>query len=615
MELDANLCAAETSREAHAQQKKIARERKIAKPLGDEVQRTKKIWERLRRKSHVPSEERKQLLDELFTIINGRIKDFVLKHDAVRAVQTAVKYSNSAQRKQITKELQGTFPQLAESRYAKFLIAKLIVQKESEIRDMIVPEFYGRVRRLINHPEASWILDDIYRQIATKEQKAILLREWYGAEFALLERTGTPTADLAAIIEETPAKRGTIMKNLFDMINSLVQKKMTGFTMLHDAMLQYYLAAKPGTDEYNSFADMIKDDETGDLLKNMAFTKSGAKVVCLLLAHGSSKDRRNILRVYKDNFVMMSGDPTAHAVILTAYDVIDDTKMTAKVIFSELIGDDSEKAAENITASITNQYARTTLMYPLEGMSRNLFIPNMGEVKELLQEVHEIRKTTSKKDADVRSSELVAALSPQLLGTIASSAATLMSDPFGCHIIAEALFTAVGDKSEALAAVAAVAEGDPNAKPAGEDELVQAPHASQNASSGRLLKTLIQGGKYNKETGKVDQVDPPLQFADILYPVIKEHVVEWATGPSSLVVLAMLESADFSHGKELKATLKKNKKALDKAATEETAEQKAKREAVAEKEDEKKAKKGKKGSVKTERSVGNAGSRMLLEKL
>ncbi|KAF4453252.1 hypothetical protein F53441_4059, partial [Fusarium austroafricanum] len=73
----------QTSRESHAKQKQLAQERKAAKPLADELQRTKKLWERLRRKSHVPKEERQTLVDELFTIITGRIKDFVLKHDAV----------------------------------------------------------------------------------------------------------------------------------------------------------------------------------------------------------------------------------------------------------------------------------------------------------------------------------------------------------------------------------------------------------------------------------------------------------------------------------------------------------------------------------------------------
>ncbi|KAM0285019.1 hypothetical protein ACHAQH_001708 [Verticillium albo-atrum] len=608
----------ESSKEAHALQKKLARERKAAKPLGDEVQRTKKIWERLRRKSHVPSEERKQLLEELFTIITGRVKDFVLKHDAVRAVQTAIKYSNAAQRKQICTELQGTFSQLAESRYAKFLIAKLVVQKEPEIRDMIIPEFYGRVRRLINHPEASWILDDIYRQVASKEQKAILLREWYGPEFALLERNKDekPTSDLAVILEESPSKRGPIMKTLSDMINSLVQKKMTGFTMLHDAMLQYFLNIKPGSDEHTRFLDLLRDDESGDLFKNMAFTRSGSRLACLLLAHGSSKDRRNILKVYKDNFVLMSGDAHAHMVIITAFDVIDDTKMTAKVIFSELIGDDQEKIAENIIASMNNQYARATLMYPIEGQSKTLFLSNMSDDKEILKEVHEIRKTTSKKDDHIRRAELATALAPSLLGTIATAAPTLVADSFGCHIVTEVLLSVEGDKTKALEAVAAVAEGDPGAEPMELDSLVQQTHVSQTAWGGRALKTLIAGGKYNKESGKVEQIDPPLKFADALYPVIKDYAVEWATGPSSLVVLALLESPDFSHGKELKATLKKSKKQLQAAATEETAAQKARREAEASEEDsDKKTKKGKKGGAKSERPVGNSGTRLLLASL
>ncbi|KAM0322845.1 hypothetical protein ACHAQA_009186 [Verticillium albo-atrum] len=611
----------ESSKEAHALQKKLARERKAAKPLGDEVQRAKKIWERLRRKSHVPSEERKQLLEELFSIITGRVKDYVLKHDAVRAVQTAIKYSNAAQRKQICTELQGTFSQLAESRYAKFLIAKLVVQKEVEIRDMIIPEFYGRVRRLINHPEASWILDDIYRQVASKEQKAILLREWYGPEFALLERSKDekPTSDLATILEETPSKRGPIMKTLSDMINSLVQKKMTGFTMLHDAMLQYFLNIKAGSDEHTSFLELIRDDESGDLLKNMAFTRSGSRLVCLLLAHGSSKDRRNILKVYKDNFVLMSGDVNAHMVILTAYDVIDDTKMTSKVIFSELIGDDEEKIAENIAASMNNQYARTALMYPIEGLSKTLFLSNMSDDREILKEVHEIRKTTSKKDDHIRRAELAAALAPSLLNAIAAAAPTLMADSFGCHIVSEVLLSVEGDKTKALEAVAAVAENDPTAEPMELDGLVQLAHVSRTPWGGRALKTLIAGGKFNKESGKVEQIEPPLKFADTLYPVIKDYVVEWATGPSSLVVLALLESPDFSHSKELKATLKKSKKQLQKAATEETPEQKAKREAEAAEEDSekdgKKAKKGKKSGAKPERPVGNSGTRLLLANL
>jgi pumilio homology domain family member 6 len=109
-------------------QRALAKERKAAKPNADSIARSKKIWERLRRKSHVPLEERKALVAELFDIVTGRVKDFVFKHDSVRVIQCALKYSNMAQRKIIAEELKGEFRILAESRYGKFLVAKLVVE-------------------------------------------------------------------------------------------------------------------------------------------------------------------------------------------------------------------------------------------------------------------------------------------------------------------------------------------------------------------------------------------------------------------------------------------------------------------------------------------------------
>ncbi|EON96818.1 putative cpl domain-containing protein [Phaeoacremonium minimum UCRPA7] len=608
----------QNSRESHIKQKQLAQERKAAKPLADELHRTKKLWERLRRKSHVPKEERQKLVDELFEIITGRIKDFVLKHDAVRAVQTAIKYSTPIQRKQIAKELSGTYAQLAESRYAKFLIGKLLVQNDDEIRDLIVPEFYGKVRKLINHPEASWILDDIYRGVATKEQKAKLLREWYGPEFALFKDSGDGevTGELSKILEAEPGKRGPIMKYLIDMVNQLVQKKLTGFTILHDAMLQYYLNVKPETEEHKEFLEMIKEDEGGDLLKNMAFTKSGARLSCLLLAYGSAKDRKQILKTYKDTFQLMCGDPYGHVVILTAYDVIDDTVLSSKAIFPEILGKNDQKEVENVIFCANDPFARTTIRYLFEGLSKTLFPPNLSSDLEILKEVHEIRKTTSKKDAETRRKELVTALSPQLLAAIAASPNELVSSSFGCQLVTDVLLDAVGDKTAALDAIAATAAGNPQPEDSKETYPPPMPHISQTPHGGRMFKTLIQGGRFDRESGQVKPVDPPLNFANILYPVIKDHIVAWATGSSSFVALALLESKSFSETEELRGNLRKNKKALKKAASEETAEQKAKREATEQADATKKTSgKGKKSAGKQERAVGNQGSKLLLEKI
>lgn len=170
-------------------------------------------------------------------------------------------------------------------------LADPVSSRDAEIRDMIVSEFYGQVRRLIRHPEASWILDDIYRGIATPQQKAILLREWYGPEYALFKtfKDERPTSKLSEILQASPEKRAPIMRYLFELINQLVQKKSTAFTMLHDAMLQYFSNVQTGSEEMRDFIDLLGSDEDGDLLKNMAFTKSGSKVVSLCLAYGTAK--------------------------------------------------------------------------------------------------------------------------------------------------------------------------------------------------------------------------------------------------------------------------------------------------------------------------------------
>ncbi|KAK3394532.1 armadillo-type protein [Podospora didyma] len=599
------------AKESHAKQKQLALERRNAKPLADEVQRTKKLWERLRRKSHVPKEERQQLVDELYGIISGRVKDFVLKHDAVRAVQTAIKYSTPDQRKAIAKELQGTYAQLAESRYAKFLIGKLLVQNDAEIRDIIVPEFYGKVRKLINHSEASWILDDIYRGVATKEQKAHLLREWYGPEFSLFRQADKSdvTGDLSAILAAEPSKRTIVLKYLCDMTNALIQKKLTGFTMLHDAMLQYFLNLHPGSEELKEFGEVVRQDENGDLLKNMAFTKSGARLVCLLLAHGSAKDRKNILKIFKDTFQPMCGDTHGHMIILAAYDLLDDTVLTAKTIFPEILGKNEEKDMENVTFLANDLNARITICYLFEGQSRSLFPASHANDLEILNEIHEIRKTTSKKDPEIRRKELVGAMSAHLLSAVASSANELVQTSFGCQFVTDVLLSTNGDKTSALAAVAATAAGDSKPATMVDTYLPAQPHISLTPHGGKMYRTLIAGGRFDKSAGAIKRIDPPLNFADVLYPIIKEHVLDWATGPSSFTVLALLEAPDFSSSNELLDILRSQKKSLKKAATEG-----APKTEVAEEEEKpkSKAKRAKKGPPKP---VGNQGTRLLLEKL
>ncbi|KAL8809683.1 MAG: hypothetical protein Q9200_003199 [Gallowayella weberi] len=552
--------AGNSSKEAHAKQKALAQERKATKPNAVSVARSKKLWERLRRKSHVPLEERKMLVAELFDIITDHVKDFVLKHDSVRVIQTAIKYANRDQRKTIAMELKGEYRNLAESRYAKFLLGKLLVHGDKEIRDTIVPEFYGQVRRLIRHPEASWILDDIYRGVATAEQKHFLLQEWFGAEFAIFRSEGKSdknTSVLKVILAENPEKRKPVMHALHDLINLLVQKKTTGFTMLHDAMRQYMLNIKPGSEDMTEFLELLKSDEEGDLLKNLAFTHSGAGVVSMALAHGNAKDRKLILRAYKGLFSQLSYDEHGHQIILAAYDVIDDTVLTSKSIFPELVGktaDLDESQTQALIAAVNHNFARIPILF-LFANRRESFMPVMD--RGLLDTVHSVRTDTSKKDPVTRRKELITHISPPLLSLIANNAEALVQSSYGCQFMMEFLPGAVGDRDSALKAIIAVIQSN----------VPEMKEALKTPAAGRLLKTLVQGGHYDTKDRRVKLAEPAFGFHNMLFKTLeaKGQVLEWATSDNSFVIVALMETEGFDSREKLREILIKGMKRLEDA--------------------------------------------------
>lgn len=583
LHLPLTLSAVTKSRESHIKQKELARERKASKPNADAIQRAKKLWEKLRVKSKIEKEERAKLVAELFDIVLGNVKEFVFKHDSVRPIQSALKYGTAEQKKMIAVELKGSYKELIEGKYSRHLVGKLLEKGDDDIRDMIIPEFYGSIKRLINQPEASWMLDDIYRVKASKAQKAIMLREWYGTEFALTKgKDKNITADLSTILTESPEKRTPILDYLRQLINQLIQKKLTGFTMLHDALLQYFLQLEPGSSEFNDCMRLIigdKKEEEEDLLKNLAFTNSGAELVCLVLAHGTAKDRKLVLRSYKDAFELVARDQYGWQVLVTAYEVIDDTRETLQRVFSELVsyGKTEEKQAlqeEKVLGLSTHLHGRVSLLFPFVGPEKWLL--GKKEQQDFVTRIRELRKTTSKKDAETRRMELVTPLSPSYISTLVSNTSVLVKDSYGCQFIAAVLLSAVGDKSAAVEAITVQMAGDPSAE----------GHPATMSHAGRLLRSLVAGGHFDPKLKKVVVSAPDLKFADALYSQIREHVIDWATGASSFVVVALLEAEDFENKEELKKTLEKSRKLLKQASN---------------------------GTKEEEK--GNAGSKLLLELL
>ncbi|KAF3905498.1 hypothetical protein ABW20_dc0109206 [Dactylellina cionopaga] len=527
------------SRESHATQKKLVNERKLAKPNADILHRSKKIWERLRRKSHVPLDERKKLTDELFTIVTGRVKELVFKHDASRVIQTAVKYGSSERRQDIAKELKGEYVQLAESAYGKYLVVKLMHYGNTKTREMIIGEFYGHVRKMAKHREACYVIDDAYREYSTPKQKASIIREFYGVEYALF-KNDSKDSSLKSLLEETPEKRALIMKSLWELINQMVEKNMTFLTILHKAMLEYISNVRAEASEAAELIEQVKEN-----LGNIAFSKDGAQVIMRCFAWGGAKDRKQMLKNLKPSIQELYADEHGCMVLLAIFDVVDDTVLVGKTVFPEI------QAKLDDGSAPTHPVARIPLLYPLAGRETRLMHPQKIEI---LEDIDKIREQTSKKDPKVRQQELRKALSPVLIKTVVSHAAELATVPAGCQFISEVLLSGDGDKSAAAAAVAALAEG---------------PEARDNKDLGRLLKTLVQEGFFKNKTQTMQLSDPPIEFYKYLIPKIESDLVSWATGGNSYLIATLLESERVPEAEKAKIRKslsgKKEQEAIKKA--------------------------------------------------
>lgn len=228
----------------HAAQRQITHQRRAAKPHSALLANAKKAWSRARQKA-ISKEERVSHINSLMEIVRGKIQDIVLKHDASRVVQTIVKRGNQRQRDEVATELQGRFKELVENRYAKvrwfanpvrsmlnvrqFLVARLAHFCPSQRLSMIV-EFRSHVIRLLLHREASQVIADIFELRANATERAVLLRDFYGREAALLplpykgeEATKDGCSGLSVVLQNSSAEqRRRILASLSENLNLLL---------------------------------------------------------------------------------------------------------------------------------------------------------------------------------------------------------------------------------------------------------------------------------------------------------------------------------------------------------------------------------------------------------
>ncbi|KAH9949712.1 ARM repeat-containing protein [Amylocystis lapponica] len=522
------------AREAHKVQRALFDQRRAAKPHSDLLVDAKQAWTLARQKT-LSKEERTKHIGALMDIIRGKVKDIVFKHDASRIVQTVVKHGREKERNEVAAELQGKYRELAQSKYSKFLITKLIRLCPAH-RPAILREFQGHVLRLLLHREASSVLADAFELYTNAYERSLLLRDFYGKEASLVTVTAGSEHDkerskkgLKGLLEGVEGERrkrilGALKDNLVMIFNN-PDKGAVSHAIVHRAMWEYLIAVN----ELESVEEQEKlrremFESCQDVLAEMVHTKDGSRVVREFIAQGTAKDRKHIVKALKPHVARICKDDEAQLVLFTALDVIDDTKLTAK----SLVADVTASASSLYTTS----QGRRSIIYLVAPRTRRHFTPAMIAT---LEDTDAIRARTSKKESALRAEEIARAASAELLAWVAKTGAEAARDPGGSLVVCEIMLGAIGDKSaasEALLAALAAAYPAPELHPAA------LPHTS------RLYKTLLNGGHFSAAARAVECAPhfDARAFAEQFVRVVgREATLVMARGEGAFVVVALCE--------------------------------------------------------------------------
>ncbi|KAJ2723192.1 Pumilio y domain member 6 [Coemansia sp. Benny D115] len=452
------------SNESRGQQQKRQRiERQLNQPEGELIVEARKLWETVRG-GDLADDVRNERLQTLLDLISGKIKDITFKHDMSRVVQTCLKLGNEKQRDQIAEELKGSYLLLSQSMYGRHILLR-ILKYCNRYRKDVVSAFYGRVRKMIRHKDASVVLEECYAVYASSQQRWNLVAEFFGNEFAVF-KNDTAVRSLKEILEKSPMKRDTAMDTLKTTLVPLLQKGTVQHSLVHRALLEYLQNAN--------------EKERGEIIEQMhelcveiLHTREGAHATILCILHGSAKDRKLILRSMRPFLARIASEEYGHAVLIAILDCMDDTVFLGKNMLPDLCAITSDL--------VTNQYGRRVLLYILAG--RNPYYVGT-EYLSIMTANAAVYQATTKKNSELRHLQLTQYISESMINWVAENASTAIFDALPSQAVSETLLHATGEgKDKAWDAVLELINRDL--------EMEEENHVLLNKISNAVITTCI----------------------------------------------------------------------------------------------------------------------------
>ncbi|XP_056180902.1 pumilio homolog 3 isoform X1 [Falco biarmicus] len=511
--------------------KKQRKELKQTRQLNDKsnydiIVKSKQIWESVRRKK-CDKEKRGKLMNELQTLLHGKIKSLAFAHDSTRVIQCFIQYGNEKQRQETFEELKDSLVELSKSKYSRNIVKKFLMYGTKPQVAEIIRSFKGHVKKMLRHAEASAVVEYAYNDKAILEQRHMLTEELYGNTFQVYKTPVIPTLD--KVVDAHPEKREAILDEMKQILTPMAQKEaVIKHSLVHKVFLDFFTYALP-----KQRSEMI--EAIREAVIYLAHTHDGARVAMHCLWHGTPKDRKVIVKTMKTYIEKIAMGEFSHLVLLAAFDCIDDTKLVKQLIISEI-----NAALPNI---INNKYGKKVLLYLLSPRDPAHFVP---EIITLLQQGD--GNAYSKKNTELRRRELLEAISSPLLEYLQEHTQEVVTDKATFVLVADILRTALGDIQPALDAIASLAAEE--LVPGGYDGQL---HIAEHPAGHLVLKWLIEQDEKMRECGK------EVCFGRTLVERVGiENMKTWAgVNRGAIILCCLLRSSDQKVANTVKKGLQK----------------------------------------------------------
>jgi pumilio family protein 6 len=449
-----------------------------ARKHADAVENAKRIWNQLRMKNNTP-EQNQDYMNQLMPLIRGKAAQVALQHDGSRCVQACVQFGTPEERKDILKEfIQAGMADLSKNQYACFAVLKIIkyCHTDEDSAAKILKTFKGHVSKLAVHAVASRVMDSVFTNFSSK-QTSVLRQEFYGPQFALFaaDDADKKPPTLMTCLAKAPNKKEQTLEFVRSIINKGMAKTLYGLRYFQELCAEYIAVVNPT--EIRQMATTAADHSI-----HLLSSKQGTRVVAALVAYGTAKDRKRILKSLKGYTRAGLTHPDTYLAILRLVQLTDDTVSIQKNLLNELmVMPDTSTLEEKVSAAAsavtdenkTNQSpllelalhknaSKLFLMLLMPaGTGRDKILDPYGTsvlfpnpmIAENGQEV-----PTSKKDAEIRRKELLDFMEGHLIQLCSQHAKELLLSLSGSLVLRE-VYAASRSESVITAVVDACAAG------------------------------------------------------------------------------------------------------------------------------------------------------------